>query len=299
VRDTTLLEKPYFLLPNFGEGIVLTIAFIMGVFIFLFFPTDSVDWRDTFFPVSKFPSNPYAIKSFINPPWLGIILFPLHYFSLNISQAINNSLNLIIIGLLVKYKKGNLLSLLLTLTSVPFLSLIANGNVEWIPAIGFFLQNGFGFLLLLTKPQSGIIAGIDWFLRSKNKYIFSIPAIFVIVISIVFWRNWPYELLSNVDYVKNLPFGLSAWNISFFPWSVPIGLGLIFIIIKFRDKRNELLGVLATYFLSPYSASHSLIIFIALLSSYYPRFSIVIWLLLWVYQIITKWSTFIQMITFR
>ena len=265
---------------------LIAVVFTLSFFLFLVFPTASVDWHETFYPVSAVPLNPYIIKTFLNPPWLGIVLFPFHFFPENLAQSINTSLNLAIIGLLVVHKKGSLLSLFLTLTSFPLLSLLANGSIEWIPALGFFAQNEFGILLLLAKPQSGLLSGIDWFIHSKNKlFFFALPTVFIVG-SFFTWGNWINKILLNINYVNKQSSGLSSWNISLFPWTIPIGIALVFYIFKTRDLHSELLGAIATYSLSPYLAPHSLTISFALLSAYYPRFSILIWFLLWLYPLL-------------
>jgi len=269
------------------KTIVISVLFISGILLFLLFPTSSVDWIGTFYPVSQNPLDPYKIKSFINPPWIGIILYPLHFFSLHMSKAINSSLTLVIIGSLVKFKKGNLLSIFLTLTSFPFISLLTNGGIEWIPAIGFFFQNGFGVFLLLSKPQCGILSATSWFFQKKNKFIFLLIPCVGIFLSFILWKKWIINFISNLNYVNTLPFGLSDWNASLFPWTIPIGLILLYLIIKKRGDNNELLGTLATFCFFPYFAPHSLTILFALISASYPLASLIIWLLLWVYPIIT------------
>jgi hypothetical protein len=273
-------------LPLLQKITLIAVAFTGSIFFFLMFPTASADWHGTFYPTSRVPLNPYVINTFFNPPWVGIILFPFHFFSENIAQALNSSLNLVIIGLLVTRKKGSWLSLFLTLTSFPLVALLANGSIEWVPALGFLAQNEFGILLLLAKPQSGLLSGIDWFIQSKNKLLFfAFPTIFIIG-SFFIWGNWVHKMLLNIHYVNEQPFGLSSWNISLFPWTIPIGLALVFYIFRTRTLHSELLGAIATYCFFPYSAPHSLTISFALLSASYPRFSILIWFLLWLFPVI-------------
>ena len=110
---------------------------------------------------------------------------------MNMGVAIIASLNLFVIGLLVIKRKGDGLALFLTLTSYPLLALIANGSLEWIPALGFIFQNGWGLPLLMVKPQSGILAALAWFMAAKNKALFFIPAVLTILLSFVIWGNWP------------------------------------------------------------------------------------------------------------
>jgi hypothetical protein len=91
-----------------------------------------------------------------------------------VSQAINASLNLVAIGLLIKKHRGSLFSILLTFTSFPFLTLVSSGSIEWIPALGYLIPSGLGFFVLLAKPQSGSLMAIDWFMKSERKLPFCI-----------------------------------------------------------------------------------------------------------------------------
>lgn len=290
VRNTDSVDQ-----LSIPKKIIIIIAvFIFYVSVFYIFPTPSADWRNSFYPASQNLLYPYTVKTFMNLPWTVLFLYPLHFFSETVSQAINTSLNLVVFGLLVIHKKGNLLSVFLTLTFFPFLKVLINGSIEWIPAIGFFFQNGFGIFLLLTKPQSGSLAIIDWFFRSKDKVLLLIFPIIGVIGSFILWKDWPISLLANIRYVQNLQFGLSDWNISLFPWLIPVGLGLVFYIIKQKPANAELLGVIATFCLVPYFALQSLTILFALLSASHPRSSIAVWFLLWMYAFIHHWSIFIQ-----
>ena len=151
------------------KNILAALAFVVITIIFTISPPPAVDWHDTFFPVSKSPLHPYEVKTFINIPWVVFVLYPFHYVSEELSLAINASLNFIVIGALIIRRKGNFLSLFLTFTSLPFIALIINGAVEWIPAFGFVLQNGLGLSLVLIKPQTGILGIFSWFSKAKNK----------------------------------------------------------------------------------------------------------------------------------
>ncbi len=260
---------------------LFALAFSFMTLLFYLFPTPSEDWRILFYPAAKTPFNPYTIRTFNYPPWTVFIVYPLSFFSLAVSQAANISLNLVIFGLLVKYRKGTLLALLLTLTSYPFLTLISNGNVEWIPALGYLIPNGFGFFLLLTKPQSGSLAAIDWFLKSKNKIWFVlIPAIGVIC-SFFLWKNWVQNFWANQLWVNKIILAHSSINFSLFPWTIPLGIVLLYYVVKVRGPNSELYGCLATFCLVPYFSVHSLIIPFALLSARYPRIAIAVSILLW------------------
>lgn len=260
--------------------ILIVFIFLISVIFFSMFPPEAVDWRNTFYHSAQTPLQPYEIRSFNYPPWTALIIFPLSFFSEKTGLVLNATIALITFIFLIIKRNGKLLSIILTMTSFPVLSGISNGTLEWIPALGFVLQDGAGLILLLAKPQSGIFTGIDWFFRSKNKILFLLIPGLTLALSLLIWKGWPIKVYQNILYVQNR--GFSEANISLFPWSIPIGLGLIYYIIKNRPKNSELLGVLATVTFTPYSAFHSYSILFALTSISYPRASILVWVLLWI-----------------
>jgi hypothetical protein len=260
--------------------IIFLVSCIAVVFII---PSPSGDWHVNFYPVSKNLLNPYSIKTFNYPPWAALLFYPLGFFLENTGALINASLNIIVIGLLVIKRKGDLFSLVLTFTSFPFLALLANGNVEWIPALGFILQNGWGLPFIFIKPQSGILAIYSWFLPVKNKLKFFIPIIIVIIISFIVWGNWINSILESVKYMNILNKDQYQYNLSLFPWTIPIGIGLIIYLVKYKPINAEILGIIATLSLFPYFASQSLIILFALISVSHRRIAMISWFLLWLF----------------
>jgi hypothetical protein len=276
------------------KAVIVGLLLIGFTLLFLVVPPQGVDWRVTFYPTAGVPLNPYSVPTFVNPPWTALLLFPLQFASVDLSAAINTSLNFVLIGLLVIRRKGDLISLALTMTSFPFLALLANGSTEWIPAIGFILQNGWGLPLVLTKPQSGILAVIAWFSPAKKRILFLLPVALTLLISFLLWGNWLLPMLANVQYMRDAQIGLFTVSISPFPWAIPIGLGLMVYILKCRPRQSEIFGILATLCLVPYFVPHSLTILFALLSVSHRRASILTWLLLWSFAVFSGWGEVIR-----
>jgi hypothetical protein len=277
--ETLLAEK-----PSLKTYLYAIPAFLLFVVLFHFFPPAGIDWRFGFYEVAQNPLNPYeATNLFINPPWIAVLLLPFGVFTEITSLAINTSLNLVLIGLLVVSRKGTKLALILTLTSFPILSMISNGNIEWIPALGFLLQNKWSVPLLFLKPQVGILAILSWDSFQNNKRAFLIPSLFIILFSFTIWGNWIAGMHTNIQSMQNAQRSIDAWNISFFPWSIPVGLLLIYIILKHRPADSEILSVVATLCLVPYFAIYSTGILFALISASHKRLALVLWALLWLY----------------
>ena len=260
--------------------ILLLLIFLASLILFSILKPKSADWHDYFVHVSRIPLKPYTIDYFLNLPWTALVLAPFSLISQDISWLINASLNAVVFSAIILKKDGKLLPLFLTLTSVPFVMLSGNGNIEWIPALGFLFPNAVGVIFLLTKPQSGIFAALDWFYRQKNKTLFLlVPSVWVLL-SLLIWPGWPVDLVSNLSLVTKR---FNTWNWSLFPWTIPVGIGLIYHIIRNKPDNGELLGVLATFCFSPYFAGYSVTILFTLTSIAHPRKSIVLWVLLWAY----------------
>lgn len=268
------------------------IVFAIFVVIFYFFPPMGVDWHFTFFKVAQNPFRPYEIKFFVNPPWTALILSPLSFLSENFGRAINASLGLTMMGILVIKRGGGRLALLLALTSFPVLTAIADGTVEWIPAIGFLLENQWGLPFLLAKPQSGLLAFLAWAKTKTQLMKLILPSIIIILLSLVIWGNWPLKIWGNVHAMRLANTGLSSWDIAPFPYAIPIGLFLIYLILKNKPRDSELLGILATICLVPYMAVGSLAVPFVLLSVSKRKFAILMWFILWVYAFVRNWAIF-------
>ena len=170
--------------------------------------------------------------------------------------------------------------------SYPFLLLLANGSIEWLPALGFILQNAWGLPLVLTKPQSGGIGTLAWFLPVKKKLVFLVPAFITIIASFIIWGNWFGAIITNIRYINAAKVVSFTAGISPFPWAIPLGLGIIFYVFKYKPDQSEILGALATFCLVPYFVPHSLTILFALLSVSHRRVAIFFWLLLWLFVIL-------------
>lgn len=287
------LERPWL-----QKAILLAAVFAAGMGIFLVFPTQSVDWVYSFYPTAGAPLHPYGIRFFLNPPWTALMLAPLHLFPVRVSQAINCGLNLTIITALVLQRKGRLLAVCLTLTSLPFLSLLANGSIEWTAGLAFFVPNGLGFFILLSKPQSGLFAGLDWFLRSRRKWLFILVPAIGLALSFLVWGFWPEAMLFNIAYAYRYR-TLMDYSYSVFPWLVLPGIGLLAYIIWKRPANGELLGVIATFCITPYVTPQSLTILFALCAAAYPRRSIALWAVLWAIPFIQHWGSILQILGVR
>ena len=254
------------------------------VFVFSLYLPPASDFIDSFWPAAHFPFDPYRETSYLNPPWVALLLYPLTLLSERVAQALIAYLNLAATLLIVARYRGNRWSFVLTLTSAPFLSLLINGNMDWLPMLAFLLPMQWGMLILLSKPQVGSMAGLVWFKQAKRKDLFFVPAIGFFLVSILVWGWWLPHMIGHSLQAGGRAVG--PWNIAPFPWLTPIGLWLLYQAWK---REDELIAVAATFCLVPYFAIYSLTVFFAMLTARAPRLSVIAWIVLWLFFFVLRW----------
>jgi hypothetical protein len=245
----------------------------------------SGDFQDAFWPAARLPFDPYQVPAFLNPPWVALILAPLRLLSFKYALAVNAFLNCAITILVVARNGGRWKNILLTLTSAPFLILMSNGNIEWLPMLAFIIPSGWGMAFLLSKPQTGILAALIWFKQSRRRFLLLIPPAALIVVSFLVWGWWPGQMLFHTSY-NGGSVSVGPWNFSPWPWLVPVGLILLYQAWK---REDELLAVASTLCLTPYLAIYSLTLYMALLAARKPRLAWIAWIILWCFAIGSRW----------
>jgi hypothetical protein len=140
----------------------------------------------------------------------------------------------------------------------------------------------FGLMFAVTKPQIGFGISVYWLIESwrvgrfKQVVLNFLPVTILIVGSTLLYGPWMFSGVSGLQDVK--------WNISMFPYSVPLGLILLW--VAFRDRNKEA-GIAASPFFAPYHSPTTLAVaLIPLLKK--PRFFVVAWVLLWVFGFIFR-----------
>jgi hypothetical protein len=223
-------------------------------------PAAGHDWRDSFAPAGRMWWDPYQVP-FHNPPWVALFLWPVAMLPLRMGFIANGLLAIGIVVWLVLREGGSSLAVLVTLLSPPFIGTLLVGNIEWIPIAGILIGGAWGVPLLLAKPQTAGLVAILFFKRSGFKWRFWLPMVAVMLASLLIWGWWPAK-------IPPMPTDYSSWNLSIFPWGVPLGILCAWLAWK-RDGLHWVL--LAGILLSPYFGIGSLTPAVALWSVRYPR----------------------------
>jgi hypothetical protein len=256
-----------------------------AVFYYLF-PFESGDWG-IFFRASGDLLNPYSEVGFVNPPWVTLILAPFHLFPFRLAQALNAGTNFAIFYAILFRRNAGLYAQFLVFTSIPFLLLLVNGGIEWIPALGFLIGGAPGVLLVAAKPQTGILGMLPEF--TDRKAIIQKGTFLLISgsLSFLIWPSWPMKLYINIRFMSENHIGLFN-SVAPFPYLIPLGIFLLYYLLWKKPKNSNLLGIAATLCLIPYYTMHSLTLFITYLSEHH-RLATIVWIILWIVALF-KWA---------
>lgn len=162
---------------------------------------------------------------------------------------------MVTILVLVFVLKNNKLALIMAISSPYFLHLILNGQVDVIVIVGYWLlkrDSVWGIPLLLTKPQSMIGSMLTWATRADKKRLMQAVGIgmFLLIVGFLLYGNWIRAMIDNIQNDLFQPVNVAH------VFHLPI-LGVILFITGVW-KNNLFLSGLATLFITPYIAMHSL-----------------------------------------
>lgn len=223
--------------------------------------------------------NPYLVgegfHKVYEPFWTYIILTPLSLLPFWVGRGLLFTISLVVFAYTAKRMKATTFQLILFLTSSAVVGCLNNGNLDWMVTLGLVLPIKYGLFLVLIKPQIGIGIAVYWMFHCWYvggwKYVAEtfLPVTLYYLVSILWYGLWPLELIgmnSNPD------------NMSAFPWTVPIGVLLLSISIRYAKKNLAIFsGPLLAPYVSQFSYSASLL---ALLDR--PRLFVLAWILLWI-----------------
>lgn len=231
----------------------LTITF------YIFNPSPGIDW--TIFNRVNW-LRPYADPLFANPPWI-IFVTPWLLLPLKLGASINRAVMVLIFLYHLKVNKVKPVAFLLLFTSAPFILLFTVNNIDYILLSGILLPAELGLVVVALKPQVAFGGVIVWIYRYMDKITnlikMVIPITALLLGSFLLWGPWPLEMLSNGT---GSGITQSGHNISFWPWTIPLGVWLVVKALKDDDK---LLAAVASPLLFPYLNTTSLSFTIAIL----------------------------------
>lgn len=250
----------------------------------------ALDWLNTYAPAALAVwrgESPFSNPIYFAAPWGTLPLIPFALMPPTIGRWC-----LLITAIcsfaFVAYRLGaKPLTMSLFLLSAPVLGDLVNGNIEWMPMLGFILPPQIGLIFVLIKPQVGIGIAIYWLVEAWQSggirqvvKIFS-PVTVLTLISFALYGFWPLRFLETLAMAKRMRIQTNFvvdYNLSLWPFGVVLGFALMINAIKTKNIRQS---IMAGPFLSPY----------ALMTTYAtsllgwtnkPLFFFTVWLITWI-----------------
>ncbi|MCB0194825.1 MAG: hypothetical protein KDJ65_22945 [Anaerolineae bacterium] len=250
------------------SGVVILCLIVSVALLTKFYPL-GVDWRVTFSQLSF--ADPYSVDSFFNPPFT-VLFLPHHVLPLHLSNAINFTLNIIVIAFAIYRLNGGWLAMALVFTSPVFFDLARTNNIDWLPLLGLVLGPYWGILFLVSKPQSLGGALLIWAKRDWKVLLIPLAAI---LLAFAIWGFRPTNFVSPpLD---------ASFNFSPFPIGIPYGLYLLWQAWKSDDSY---LAAVATPLLVPYIAPYSLTGVLCILSCRHKKAAMWFYFAIWAFVIV-------------
>ena len=240
--------------------IVVAFAILIGVISWQLMPTGGLDMRNDILPALQHWKAPW-LEGMPIFPWATLVLMPLRLITPRAATSLINFISVIITALVIRKYKGNMLFVVPIVFSPIGQPLLFNGQTDAVVLTSLLLPAGFD-LLFFWKPQ--VLAHAFWVRFRSNFKIYLIAGTSILLISFFIWGFWPGELL---DFTRDHLLG-GYWNMSLWPYSIPIGLILIFLSLK---KTDESYGLMASPLLFPYVSAGSYIGLLIGVASKWPK----------------------------
>jgi len=238
------------------------------------------DWTTIYRPVALnflHGGSPYCGTAYYNAPWLLLPLLPFALLPYPLGRFLFFLVSLAGFAYIARRLTSNPLSIVLFLSSVPVFFCLHQGNIDWIPMLAFVTPAPFALIFAAIKPQIGAGIALYWLFDSWRqggpRLVIRnfLPVSLLLIASFVFYGLWPLSFSSEA---------VASWNVSLFPYLIPIGILLVFLAIRRRQQQPAMAaGICFAPYFSMLSVSSMLT---ALLEQ--PTLMIIAWALLWAGQ---------------
>lgn len=220
-----------------------------------YFPKFATDWDLCYYPATILLlhwQNPYQVGLLHNPVWALLPLIPLALLGAKAGAVILFAINYGCYVLLARSLKARPVALLAFLLSPMAVLSLAVGNIDGIAFLGFLLPAPLGLFFAVLKPQIGFAIAAYWAYTAwqdgglRRVAATFLPVTVALAATFLIWGNWT---ANRSDAILEAP-----WNASFFPWSIPFGLVLLYISVR---RRKMSASISASPFFAPYVSIHT------------------------------------------
>ncbi len=215
-----------------------------------FLDWSGVDWWLAYYPAGNLllhGSNPYQIPNFHNPAWALLPLLPFVLMGKTAGGIAIFFVNLFSFAF-IAFRLGAKLPAVLMLVLSPFMFYaLYFDNIDWLVLWGFILPPPIGLLFVMLKPQVGIAVAFYWAYTAwrdggwRKLVVLFGPLAGALAANFAVFGGWLRPTSDQLTY--------GPYNQSAFPWSVPIGLLLLYLSIRYKRQN---VSISASPFLSPY-----------------------------------------------
>jgi hypothetical protein len=207
------------------------------------------DWTGVFLPATEHllaGRSPYNEPMFFSPIWVLIPFLPLAFLPIVVSRSILFIVAIFAYAFSAKKLGAKNMVMAAFLLSPPVIFSLWLASNDWMPILGFVLPPQIGLFFVLSKPQMGSVVALFWFVEAWRKggmreiiRVFA-PVTIAFLLTFLLFGLWP---LRSMDLVS------IEHNASFWPATIPIGLGLL--VASLRKRKLEF-AMAAGPCLSPY-----------------------------------------------
>jgi hypothetical protein len=249
--------------------LVIVLAWSASVFL-----PEGLDYSLTFYPATmKLLNGQSPYEHIFNPPWVLIPFIPLTLLPINIARAIWFLISLFMFAYVAYRLKASPLTMFFFLLSPPVMKSFLDGNVDWMPLLGFILPPQIGLFFVAVKPQIGVGVALFWLIQQwqsggiRSVIKTFLPCTLALLLSLLIFGYWPATWGTMMVHAQ-------AMNHNFWPASIPVGVALLVTSIRKKDMRFAM-GVGPC--ISPYALLYSWSgAFLALVRSRYELIAAVI-----------------------
>lgn len=206
--------------------------------------------------------NPYQVRGFFNPAWILLLFAPLSLLSPQLGHASYFMLSLGAAYYAARRFGASLPGIVLFLCSPLMLAGLLLTNVDSLVLLGAVLPPQFGLFLVLLKPQVGSGIALYWLWQAwrtggwRQVVRTFAPVSLALLLTLVLYGNWLTRGLSLTD---------AWWNMSLFPWLIPVGCFLAWLSLRRSALRLSVpVGVCFSPYVGP---SSTITVLVPLLSN--------------------------------
>lgn len=224
----------------------------------------AVDWDGFFLPATLTMlrgGNPFEVYGYFSPPWLLVGLVPFAVMPYDLGRMLMLACSVVSLALVARFMGASILATIAVILSPLAFTSIAWGNVEWIALLGLLFPPSLGIVFLSVKPQMTFCVIIfllieTWRERGAKQVLFAIaPTAILFAFSIALYGLYP---LKWFEYQ-------AGFNLSFYPYTLPVGICLMIQTIRTRKIGYALAA--SPLFFATFSMQAWMVILIAISSS--------------------------------